>query len=79
MSLAEVIADLTAQAADKQRQVSWGQVIDTSPTLIRFAGDASGDTQVDLRLSAYTPTTGDKVLLIRVGTGWCVVGELVTS
>lgn len=56
--------------------IAWGEVIDVSPTMVRFAGD-TGDTQVSLALSTYTATTNDRVVLIKVGTAWAILGKLV--
>ena len=55
--------------------VAWGDVISTSPTLVRFAGDTA-DTQVDGRMSSYTPTTSDRVVCLRVGARWIILGDL---
>lgn len=56
--------------------IAWGEVTGVSPTLVRFAGD-TGDTQVTLRLSSYTATTNDRVVLLKVGTSWAILGKLV--
>lgn len=29
------------------------------------------------KLSSYTPSVGDEVLIVRVGTGWIVIGKVV--
>lgn len=49
--------------------ISWGTVIDAaaSPPQMRFAGSTT-DEPVALGAKGWTPTNGDKVLLVTVGT-----------
>jgi hypothetical protein len=56
--------------------ITWGEVISVSPTEVRFAGDTA-DVEVELYLSSYTPTTNDRVLLIKVGETWVIIGDIV--
>jgi hypothetical protein len=54
-------------------ELAVGQVIAVSPTKVRFDGDTSDQT-VALDLTDYTPTTNDRVLLAKVGSGWIIIG-----
>ena len=54
---------------------AWGDVLGVSPTLVRFAGDTA-NTQIDNWLSSYTPTTNDRVILLKVGNTWIILGDL---
>lgn len=76
MNIVSEILDAIPDAAAPT--IVWGQVTGVSPTKVRFAGDTSGDIEVSLRLSAYTPTTTDKVLLLKVGTQWVIIGKVTT-
>lgn len=51
-----------------------GQIISVTPTKVRFDGDTS-DQLIPLSLVGYTPTTGHRVIMVRAGTGWIIVGE----
>lgn len=44
------------------------------PLLIRFDGDQADVTA--LRVTSYTPTLGDRVILGRWGSQWVVLGEV---
>ena len=55
--------------------LAWGEVISISPTEIRFAGDTV-DVEVNTKLSSYTPTTNDIVVLLKVGTAWVIIGDI---
>lgn len=59
-------------------QIAWGSIISTSPLAVRFAGDTS-DTSIDLWLASYTPVTNDRVMLMKVGSQWVIVGEVVNA
>ena len=56
-----------------ERIVTWGLVTSTSPTMVRVAGDVT-DTQVDSTVMSYTPAAGDKVILMRLGSAWLIMG-----
>jgi hypothetical protein len=56
-----------------EANIAVGQVTSTSPLEIRFYGD-TGDTAVTA-LAHYTPATNDKVILVKVGPQWFIVGE----
>ena len=66
---------LTPRKADRL-MVAWGDVTVADPLTVRFAGDTAG-TNVKRRLSVYTPVAGDRVVLLRVGSSWIVIGNLV--
>lgn len=51
-----------------------GQIISVTPTRVRFDGDTS-DQLIPLSLVGYTPTSGHRVLLVKAGSGWIIVGE----
>ena len=51
-----------------------GQIISVTPTKVRFDGDTS-DHLIPLSLVGYTPTTGHRVLLVKVGSGWIILGQ----
>lgn len=73
--LIEAIARLRARVVGlEQSRTRPAQVISTSPLEVRFFGD-SQDTEVST-MAHYTPTTGDKVAVMKVGTGWWVVGDI---
>jgi len=55
--------------------MAWGTVIDVSPTKVRFSGDIV-DVEVTTKLSGYTPTTNDKVVLLKIGTAWVIIGDI---
>lgn len=58
--------------------VTWGSVTATSPLEVRFAGDTTS-TSIDLWLSGYTPVTNDRVMLMKVGSQWVIIGEIVNA
>jgi hypothetical protein len=55
--------------------LAWGEVISVSPTEVRFAGDSS-EVEVSTKLSSYTPTTNDIVVVLKVGTAWVIIGDI---
>lgn len=58
--------------------VTWGKVTSTSPVQVTFAGDTSGTT-VGLRDDGYTVTLNDKVMLVKVGAQWIILGKVVAA
>ena len=46
------------------------------PLQVRLDGDGADITA--LRVTSYTPTLGDRVVLARWGTQWIVLGEVST-
>lgn len=59
--------------------VVWGTVTAVSPAKVRIAGDTR-DVTIPYRLSDYTLTTGDRVVLLRVGSNsWMALGKLVAA
>ena len=59
--------------------VAWGDVVDTSPDVtVRIAGGAR-NAVVKMALANYTPTSGDRVALLRVGVGfWVILGKVAS-
>lgn len=45
--------------------------------LCRFDIESAASSKPYTRLSSYTPTVGDRVLLIRTGSTWTVLGKVV--
>lgn len=65
--------------AEKVYHDAWGLVTGVGPPVtVRLARDQT-DVTVTLWLSSYTPTTSDKVLLVRTGQQWVIVGDLVDA
>lgn len=58
--------------------VNWGQVTGLSPLGVRIAGDST-DTLISLRTPDVTLSTGDKVVLLRVGSGWVLISRIVAA
>lgn len=59
-----------------RKKVGWsiGMVFDDSPFTVTIEGENIAGLS---RLASYSPTTGDKVLIVRLGHDYVVVGELV--
>ena len=60
---------------DENRMITWGVVTSTAPTEVRFGGDTV-DVEVLSKVSGYTPTTNDVVILLKVGTTWVIIGDI---
>ena len=58
------------------RLVVWGQVIAVAPLRVRIAGDTS-DVVVERRLSGVSVETGQRVVLLAVGSAWVLAGVVV--
>lgn len=73
-----MILDELLKVSDKPETqlITWGDVSGTTPTLVRLRGDTA-DTQIDLWLTSYTPTTNDRVILLKVGGSWVILGDMV--
>ena len=56
--------------------VAWGEVTQVSPLQVKLAGDTTS-TDIPRRLSNYTATLNDRVILIKVGNIWVILGKLV--
>jgi hypothetical protein len=52
-----------------------GTYVSGRPAVI-FEGEATATTKTYPYLSSYTPTIGDKVLLIRAGSTWVILGKI---
>ena len=61
-----------------QSGVTWGVVtsVETDAVMMRLSGDTR-DVHLSLRLDDYTPTSGDKVAVARVGSTLVVLGKIV--
>ncbi|HSG29506.1 MAG TPA: hypothetical protein VLA34_13585 [Candidatus Krumholzibacterium sp.] len=71
-----IVDEIIKAAQTKPALVTaWGDVLGVSPTLVRFAGDTA-DTQIDNWLTSYTPTTNDRVILLKVGSTWVILGDI---
>lgn len=46
------------------------------PTIL-FDGESTASTKTYSYLGSYTPTIGDRVLLISAGTSWVILGKIV--
>jgi hypothetical protein len=61
-------------------QVVWHRiatVTGTSPLNIQFDGETAASSRTYTRLSSYTPSVGDRVLLSRISSTWVVLGKIV--
>lgn len=75
--LARRVAELARRVAATERQLTWGQIIETAPAVtVRFAGDQATEGTINLKASTLVLTTGDKVLLARIGSQWVIVCTL---
>lgn len=45
---------------------------------VRFDGETTASPRAYRRLGSYTATVGHRVLMIRVGSTWVVVGNITT-
>lgn len=63
-------------ALGRSRTTTYGVVTATSPLTVRISGDTTG-TPIARALTAYTPTVGDEVALLRVGADWICLGDYV--
>lgn len=61
------------RGAEQARSTTFGVVTDDSPLTVRFNGATAG-VEV-LKLTSYTPTVADEVVLLRVGLDWICLGE----
>lgn len=50
---------------------------DGARVLVQRPGEAAADPTPYPRLDGWTPEVGDEVLLLRVGSGWVVLGRIV--
>lgn len=80
MDVADVIAETVEREVSRQLKagprVGWGTVTQASPLKVRRPGDTVG-TRVG-RVDSYTPTVGDRVVLVKVGkTRWVALGVYV--
>lgn len=44
---------------------------------VQFDGESIASTKTYPYLGSYTPTAGDRVLLVRAGHTWVVLGEII--
>lgn len=60
------------------KPTAMGTVTGTSGGVqIQFDGESQASTKTYKRISPYTPTVGDRVLLVRAGRTWVVLGKIV--
>lgn len=73
MNIVDEIIDI-ALSSEQRFSLLWGQVISTSPTKVRIAGDTN-DIAIPLDMDSYTPTTSDKVLIAQLGSTLIILGD----
>lgn len=63
---------------DRVALTALATVTGTSGTsvLVQFDAEGSASTKPYKRLASYTPANGDRVLLLRSGSTWVVLGKL---
>jgi hypothetical protein len=72
--------DADRRALDSREAVRWrvGVVTDDSPLSVAIGGTAAANAWIDVRrVSSYTPTPGDVVVVLVRGNDAVVVGEIV--
>lgn len=62
----------------KQRITKLGKVTSVSggKTFIRFDGEDSASTKGYMKLSSYSPTVGDRVILLRCNGTYIILGKI---
>lgn len=78
MNIAEQLIELVSQGDSHTQLIRWGDVTSISPFEVRLAGDTV-DIGIELRLTGYSPTTNDRVLLLDVGGRWIVLDKVVSA
>ena len=57
---------------------TWGNVTKISPKVkVEIEGETTSTTIIS-GLSGYTPTLGDKVVLLKSGNSWIILGKVIT-
>jgi hypothetical protein len=77
MNISEEISKLIdAKVFKPDAAIRWGEITGLSPTLVRFSGDTE-DVEVERYLGSYTPVENDRVVLLKVGSAWVILGEVL--
>jgi hypothetical protein len=73
----ETILEAARPAADPGAafEITFGDVTGVSPLEVRIAGDTTS-TQIGEYAAAYTPTSNDRVIVLRLGPTWIILGDL---
>jgi hypothetical protein len=77
--LRDIIRDIVRQ--ERKPMTKLGTIPATYTTgkpTVQFDGESSASTKQYPYLASYTPTAGDRVLLLRVGTGWVIAGKVIS-
>lgn len=72
------IGPLVQQHAHNDSLLAAGLVISTDPLRVRLFGDTGGSIAAQV-LSNYSPVSNDKVVAMRVGLQWIVIGAYSSS
>lgn len=46
---------------------------------VTFDGESTVSTKTFTYLGSYTPVASDRVLMVRVGSSWVILGEVINS
>lgn len=69
---------LSQTRTESPSPTSMGTVTGTSGGVqIQFDGETSASSKLYKRISSYTPAVGDRVLLLRAGRTWVVLGKIL--
>ncbi|MBU9724118.1 MULTISPECIES: hypothetical protein [Bacillaceae] len=78
MDFKGLIKDIVKEETQKQARFKIGTVanIDDKPTII-FSGEENPSEKGYSYLGSYTPTVGDRVLLVRVKSTYVILDKLI--
>lgn len=72
----EIVRNASPQKEDRKLGTIPGTYASGRPT-VQFDGESSASTQTYPYLSSYTPAADDRVVLLRVGAAWLVMGKVI--
>ena len=75
-ALVNYLLDETVKGREKAAGYRLAKVIDDSPLTLEFAGNTAVTVEAT-RLTSYTPTINDRVLVLVLGNDLIVLGEPV--